>query len=140
MVSAIVLAISVSGSAVFADQEPEGESKPEAISFHKQIRPLFQAKCVGCHQPAKQLGDYLMTSFDALVRGGETGDAAIVPGKPDESYLIDQITPVDGSAEMPKNGDPLSDAQVALVRTWIEQGAIDDTPASAKVPFSPVRT
>lgn len=134
---ALMLALSLSGSIAFADQKPEGELKPEVISFHNQIRPLFQAKCVGCHQPAKQLGDYLMTSFDALVRGGETGDAAIVPGKPDESYLIEQITPVDGAAEMPKNGDPLRDGEVALIRKWIEQGASDDTPESAKVPFSP---
>ena len=77
---------------VSAEQEPEGESQGK-VSYHKQIRPLFQANCQGCHQPAKPLGDYVMTSFDKLVAGGEIGDAAIVPGKPDESYLLDQITP-----------------------------------------------
>ena len=120
---------------VSAEQEPEGESQGK-VSYHKQIRPLFQANCQGCHQPAKPLGDYVMTSFDKLVAGGETGDAAIVPGKPDESYLLDQITPVDGEAEMPKNADPLSDEEVALVRKWIEQGAHNDTPASSKVAYS----
>ena len=59
-----------------------------------------------------------------------------MPGKPDESYLINQITPVDGKAEMPKKGDPLDEIQIALIRKWIEQGAHDDTPESAKVTYS----
>ena len=122
-------------SVAFAEQEPEGE-KEKQVSYYKQVRPLFQAKCQGCHQPAKPLGEYVMTSFDKLLSGGETGDAAIVPGKPDESYLLEQITPVDGHAEMPKNDDPLDEQQVALVRKWIEQGAMDDTPESAKVTYS----
>ena len=113
----------------------ELESKIE--STKQKIEPLFQAKCQGCHQPAKPLGDYVMTSFDKLLAGGETGDAAIVPGKPDESYLIGQITPVDGVAEMPKNGDPLSDDEVALVRKWIEQGAHDDTRLRRKLFTAP---
>lgn len=116
-----------------ADQETDGETQ---VSYFKQVRPLFQAKCQGCHQPAKPLGEYVMTSFDTLLAGGETGDAAVVPGKPDESYLIDLITPVDGSAEMPKKGKPFAEAQVALIRRWISQGAIDDTPAAAKKTYS----
>ena len=118
-----------------AEQSPDTDA-PQKVSYHKQIRPLFQAKCQGCHQPAKPLGEYVMTSFDQLIAGGETGDAAIVPGKPDESYLIEQITPVDGKAEMPKNADPFDDAQVALIRKWIEEGALDDTPESAKTSYS----
>ena len=132
---ALGFALLTFASVAFAEQEPEG-SNSEKISFHSQIRPLFQAKCVGCHQPAKPLGDYVMTSFDKLIGGGETGDAAIVPGKPAESYLIDQITPVDGEAEMPKNGDPFDASEIALIRKWIEQGAHNDTPASASVAYS----
>ena len=87
----LILAFFVCSVSV-AEQEPEGE-KEKPVSYYKQIRPLFQAKCQGCHQPAKPLGEYVMTSFEKLLSGGETGDAAIVPGKPDESYLLEQITP-----------------------------------------------
>lgn len=40
------------------------------VSYHTQIKPIFQAHCQGCHQPAKPLGDYVMTDFTALL-GGE---------------------------------------------------------------------
>ena len=73
------------------------------LSYARDIEPIFRNKCFGCHQGAKQLGEYKMTDFASLVAGGESESAAIVPGKPDESYLIDQITPVDGHSEMPKS-------------------------------------
>ena len=132
-----LLNVFLSSGHIMAEQEPDSPELTETkISFHRQIRPLFQAKCAGCHQPAKPLGEYVMTSFDRLIVGGETGDAAIVPGKPDESYLVQQITPVDGEAEMPKNAEPLDEQAVALIRKWIEQGAEDDTPESERVAFS----
>src|SRR3954469_4713839 len=79
----------------------------DAVSYYKEIRPVFQAHCQGCHQPAKAGGGYVMTSFDRLRKGGESGLAAVVPGKPEESHLVEQITPGDGKAEMPRDRPPL---------------------------------
>ena len=102
------------------------------ISYYQDIRPIFQANCVGCHQPSKDNGDYVMTDFKRLLAGGEDA-IAIVPGKPDESYLIEEITPdFEGSAEMPKKKDPLHKTEIALIRTWITEGALDDTPENAR--------
>ena len=50
------------------------------VSYDKQIRPILQAHCQGCHQPAKAGGAYVMTAFDRMLKGGESGVAAIVPG------------------------------------------------------------
>ena len=108
----------------------------QAVSFHNQVKPILQAKCQGCHQPAKASGDYEMTDFTRLLRGGESGGASIVPGKPDESHLMEQIVPVDGSAAMPPNGKPLSDVELELISNWIAQGAKDDTPPSTKVNYT----
>jgi len=105
--------------------------KDEQVSYHQDIRPIFQAKCHGCHQPAKAEGDYVMTRFEQLIAGGETGDQAILPGNASQSYLVELITPVNGRAEMPKKDDPLSTLEVDLVRRWIDQGAKDDTPVNA---------
>ena len=120
----------------FAEEETPDSAVAREVSYYKEIRPLFQTHCLGCHQPAKQSGQYEMTQFSQLLQGGESGDAAIVAGKPDESGLIDQITPVDGAAAMPKEGKPLAPAEIELIRKWIEQGAQDDTPASAKVQYN----
>src|SRR5215213_1945647 len=88
--------------------EPDDPSKP--VSYFKSIRPIFQAQCQGCHQPAKAQGGYVMTDFARLLRGGESadkGELAVVPGEPDKSLLFHDITPVDGEAEMPKKKSPL---------------------------------
>ncbi|MGA0409625.1 MAG: c-type cytochrome domain-containing protein, partial [Limisphaerales bacterium] len=90
-----------------------------------------QAKCHGCHQPAKAEGGYEMTRFERLLGGGETEDQAILPGNAQQSYLVELITPINGRAEMPKKEAPLSSVEVDLVRRWIDQGAQDDTPANA---------
>ena len=117
--------------------EPSGPPAQQAdqISYYKQIRPIFQTHCQGCHQPAKPSGDYVMTGHEQLLAAGESGSQAIVPGKPDESFLVAQITPVDGSAPMPKEKPPLADAERELVSRWIAEGAVDDTPESARPQF-----
>ncbi|HVW36860.1 MAG TPA: c-type cytochrome domain-containing protein, partial [Pirellulales bacterium] len=111
----------------------DNQGKPAAeVSYYKDIRPIFQARCQGCHQPAKPSGAYVMTGFETLVKGGESGEAAVLPGKPDESALAKLITPADGKAAMPKDGKPLADHEIALIKQCIAAGAIDDTPAGAK--------
>src|SRR5215213_610582 len=75
-----------------ARAEDAGTKTPAAdnrVSYYKQIRPIFQAQCQGCHQPSKAGGGYVMTSFDRLVAGGDSKAAAVVPKQADESYLID---------------------------------------------------
>ena len=103
------------------------------VSYYKDLRPIFQAHCQGCHQPAKSSGAYVMTDMADLIKGGESGDAAIVPGNPEESYLLSLITPnADGEAEMPKGKPALTAPEIELVRRWITQGAKDDTPDNAR--------
>ena len=107
----------------------------EPVSYYKQIRPIFQANCQGCHQPAKAKGGYVMTTFEQLLAGGDEGDA-IISGKPDESYLVEEIALVDGEAEMPKGKPPLESGDLDLITRWITEGAVDDTPDNAKLRYT----
>ena len=119
---------------LFVGLSLHGEKEIEAISYHQEIKPIFQANCNGCHQPAKQKGDYLMTDFDSLIEGGETGKPAVVPGKPQDSYLLSQIAlDSSGNAEMPKgkNTKPLHEVEIAKIEQWIKEGARDDSPEVA---------
>jgi WD40 repeat protein len=125
---AIALLIGWTSSGVAADPAPAAD----AVSYFKEIRPLFQQHCQGCHQPAKAQGGYVMTSYSELFKKSDSGKAGIVAGKPTESYLLDEIRVVSNKAEMPKNGQPLTPAQYKLIETWIAQGAKDDSPVSAK--------
>ena len=111
--SALILMILPLGVA-FGDDGRKDKSEPKRsgplakVSYDKQIRPIFQARCQGCHQPAKAGGSFVMTTFDRLLKGGESGEAAIVAGKPSDSHLITLITPEGGKADMPQNKPPLS--------------------------------
>jgi WD40 repeat protein len=115
-------------SPALADQQ----AKPAPVSFHKDIHPILQRRCQGCHQPAKPNGKLILTTYDYLMKGGEAG-AAVEVGKPDESELIAQIA--GDPPAMPKNATPLSAAEVALFKRWVAEGAKDDTPPAAKDPI-----
>jgi WD40 repeat protein len=118
------------GSSVLADDKPK--ELPAEVSYYKDVRPVFVTNCQGCHQPAKAMGGYVMTSYDDLLKKGDSEKVPVVPGKPDQSHLVAQVTPVDGKSEMPRGKDALTDYQIRLVRKWIEQGARDDTPPATK--------
>ncbi len=129
------------GAATLALGAPQ-EKKPEAaapmkVSYDRQIRPILQAQCMGCHQPAKAKGGYLMTTRDKMLAAGESKLVNVTPGNPAKSALIDQITPKNGEAEMPKGKKPLSPAEIDVIKRWIAEGAVDDTPANARVKIDP---
>jgi len=107
----------------------------QKVSYDKQIRPILQARCQGCHQPAKAGGGYVMTSFDRMLKGGESEEPAIVPAKPGESQLVEMVTPQKGKAEMPQDKPPLSAGEIELITRWIAQGAKDDTPQNAQARY-----
>ncbi|MDP7107691.1 MAG: c-type cytochrome domain-containing protein, partial [Roseibacillus sp.] len=113
-----------------AEGDNEGSDRP--VSYWNDVRPLMQASCQGCHQPAKAKGDYILTDVKRLIEGGESDEAAVLPGKPDESLLIEQIIPDDeGKAEMPPKEEALHETEIDLLRRWIAEGAVDDTPENA---------
>ena len=69
-----------------------------------------------------------MTSFELMLKGGESGDRAIVPHQPEESHLLEMITPEKGKALMPQDKPPLSSAEIERITRWIAQGAQNDSP------------
>lgn len=98
-------------------ETPSAEEMP--VNFAKEIAPLFENHCIRCHQASAKQGELSLATRTDLVEGG-----FIVPGKPEESYLLAIISPqTDGPALMPKEGQPLSESQIALVRRWIGEGA-----------------
>ena len=56
-----------------------------------------------------------------MLKGGESGEPAIVPSKPAESRLVELITPHAGKAEMPQNKPPLAESEIAVIAQWIAQ-------------------
>src|SRR6266571_1900519 len=102
------------------------DSKP--VSYYHDLMPIFKRSCTGCHHPGKLKGGLDLTSFVAFQSGGKHGPG-FEPGDPAASRIIEEVSGDEPS--MPKEGDPLTKTEVALLELWIRQGAKDDTPADA---------
>ena len=93
--------------------------------FTIKILPLLKSKCFGCHgeDPGGDVkGEFDIRSRAGLLRGGESGEATIVPGKPEDSSLFSAIQWEE--YEMPpKENDRLTPPQIEMVRKWIAGGA-----------------
>jgi WD40 repeat protein len=108
---------------------PAPAQKP--VSYWRDVRPLLQARCVGCHQPAKAKGDLVLADYKHMLAGVPEKDPVVVPGKPDDSALLAVITGHDGKPpEMPKDRAALAASDVELLRRWLGEGAVDDSPAA----------
>ncbi|QDV61638.1 Planctomycete cytochrome C [Crateriforma conspicua] len=95
-----------------------------AQDFTLKVLPMLKSKCFGCHgdDPEQLQGDFDMRARAALLGGGESGEAAIVPGDPDESPLVWAIR-WEGLEMPPKENDRLTETQVQSVVSWIAAGA-----------------
>ncbi|MBI4626805.1 MAG: DUF1553 domain-containing protein [Verrucomicrobia bacterium] len=115
---------------VSADYEPIKQRG--GVDFFREIRPILEAKCFNCHQGGKVKGGLRLDQRASALHGGENDGPAVVPGQPGRSALFQRITSEDPEEVMPAKGDPLSAAERALVRRWIEEGAAwPDFPAGS---------
>jgi hypothetical protein len=95
--------------------------------FVRRIVPLLHEKCLACHGNDEALvkGDLDIRSLAAVLKGGESGEPSLVPGKPEESplYLAATRTHDDWEAMPPKEADKLYAEQLGWLKDWIAGGA-----------------
>ncbi|MBM3824266.1 MAG: hypothetical protein FJ404_15490 [Verrucomicrobia bacterium] len=103
------------------------EAQPQ-VSWWKDITPIFKKSCNGCHHPGKLKGDVDTSTYAGFAKPGKHGPN-YKAGDPATSLVVEQITGKE--PDMPKEGEPLSAAEVALIERWIKEGAKDDTPPDA---------
>src|SRR6267378_4038695 len=103
------------------------------INFTREIKPILEASCIKCHGRGRTKGDLSIESRDTLLKGGESG-AAIVPGKSEESRVIELVAGLDPDSVMPQKGKRLTPEQIGLLRAWIDQGAHWDASISFAKP------
>jgi mono/diheme cytochrome c family protein len=108
-----------------AAQAKAAPGTPRPVSFINDIAPIFKESCFGCHGAKSPKGKLNLTRYETLRHGG-TKDDPIVPGKPEESYLLDVLTaaPTDKKRMPPaETDDALPKAQIDLIARWIKEGA-----------------
>ena len=101
----------------------------EKVTFDDHVKPLFNQRCASCHNANNKSGDLDVTNFTAMMLGGGSG-AVVEVGEPSSSYLYKLITH-ESSPEMPPDADRLPDAEIELVRKWIEGGALENQTSKA---------
>lgn len=108
---------------------PQSDATPSReISFLRDIQPIIMRSCVGCHSGDEPQGTLAMTELAPLLRGGETGVAAIVPGVSAESLMFIAAAGTHDELHMPPLDErqkfpPLSAEEVGLLKRWIDAGA-----------------
>ena len=101
-------------------------SEGAKVSYGRQVAPIFAMHCAGCHGLSNPSSDLRVTRFETLRAGGDIG-GEIVPGRPEQSVLMDFIEGKRGPRQrMPQNSPPLSPPQIAVIRQWIQEGAEND--------------
>ncbi|MFI5458125.1 MAG: PSD1 and planctomycete cytochrome C domain-containing protein [Isosphaerales bacterium] len=119
---ALLLALILGSTLVLGDRSSLRADEPAAIEyFEKAVRPLLVERCQSCHNAEKSKGGLRLTDREALLKGGESGQA-VVPGKPEESLLIRAVGYVDEPKMPPKR--KLSDVQIAVLVKWVKTGAV----------------
>ena len=99
----------------------------DELSFSRDVRPILSEMCFSCHGPDEKgrKGELLLSEMAGALKGGESGEPAIVPGKPALSEMIKRLHSEDPDERMPpgETKKNLSPAQIAILEKWIESGA-----------------
>ena len=96
----------------------------DEVDFENDIAPIFEERCWYCHGEDEQESGLRLDLRNAMLRGGDSGLPAVVPGKPEKSYLIEVVKHLDPDAKMPPDEDRIPDEEIELLTRWVKQGAV----------------
>ncbi len=109
-----LFAAAIAAGAVSGD--PQGDV-PQKVDFAKDVYPIFQKSCQGCHGPKMQMGNLRLDGKSAAV-----SDKVVHPGSAAESTLYQRVAGIGDQPRMPMGGK-LDPAQIDIIKQWIDQGA-----------------
>ncbi len=101
----------------------QGGVSAEEIDFGRDIEPILESNCWGCHSEDEQESGLRLDRRASLLKGGDSGLAALVPGEPEDSYLIDVVKHLDADFKMPPDEDQIPAEQIELLERWVKMGA-----------------
>ena len=125
-ITGLTITLAVFVSAAAADDK---------TTYQDHIKPIFTASCVSCHNPDKNKAGLDLTNFQGIMTGSSAGKV-LEAGDPDASTVY-LVTAHEIEPHMPFNANKLPDAQIALLRKWIEDGALESSSATAVATAKP---
>jgi hypothetical protein len=101
------------------------------VSYARDIKPILAAACDECHSPDDHKSDFDVSSVSTLLKHGKKAGPGVIPGKPDDSSIVQYIRGLAKGPQMPKGEPALAEHDLHLIRLWIAAGAVDDSAAFA---------
>lgn len=144
----LVLSVLAFSNAVLAEDEELQAievaviEREEPVDFEKEILPLFKKSCLACHNKADASSDLVLEDPESILKGGSLG-AAVVPGKGDESLLLQVAAWREEPIMPPEDNDVgapvLTPQELGLIKLWIDQGATGEvTGQTAPLAWQPL--
>ena len=121
--------------AVWVGSTALAAGEPANVDYARQIKPLLSEHCVNCHGEKRARAKLRLDTAEAALKGGKHGPV-IVPGRGAESAIVLALRGEGSGEQMPLNRPPLSEAQIAMIQQWIDQGARGMRNEKAAVPSS----
>ncbi len=112
----------------FMARATQSSAAAAAVDYKRQIQPLIVTHCLECHSKDRRKGGLSLATYDDILEGGRNGPV-IRPSNGAGSLIVHRLSGATDDPQMPKDENPLAAAQIALIKTWIDQGA-RETPAS----------
>jgi mono/diheme cytochrome c family protein len=126
----VILGCGFAAALLLFAQRPQTAANAN-VRFERDVAPIFAAKCVACHGPARQTSGLRLDDPAAAMQGGY-GGKVVIPGDAAASPLIHRVTGANGLAPMPMGSKGLPANEVEILRAWINQGAKFDAATAAK--------
>ncbi len=108
----------------------------DQVDYTRDVLPIFQAHCIGCHAEDDDQGGLVIESFEQLMIGGDHG-TAITPGSPLSSRLLLMSSGKLEPKMPPDDAEGPNETELAMISAWIEQGA--KGPGNAEPPMRALR-
>ncbi|MBT4276861.1 MAG: DUF1549 domain-containing protein, partial [Verrucomicrobia bacterium] len=96
----------------------------DEIKFERDIAPILKERCIDCHGEAKEKSGLRLDTRANMLRGGDSGLAAVIPGNPEKSYLLEVVKHLDPDVMMPPDEDRIPAKEIHLLVRWIKAGSI----------------
>ena len=111
---------------LFVGGKGRAAEQSSKLDVQADVQALLKERCYRCHGQSKQRGGLRLDIKAVAMRGGESGDPAIVPGHADQSRLFHLVSSLDDDQRMPPSNAkeaPFSAEEIDLIRQWIDAGA-----------------
>ncbi len=96
----------------------------DKVTYDDHLAPIFKQRCGTCHNPTARKADLDVTTYLGLMQGGASG-SSIEAGDASASYMFSLVAH-EAEPYMPQNADKLPDAEIDLLRRWIDGGALEN--------------